>query len=218
MPNQRLFDSRHGKRAFVRLRSMLNNPRLTYHQIGSKFGLPRQRIARIATELAISGKQRQRERLSRRGPRIRFKEYPSGIRAVINKIRRAGLRVTPYNSPQRTVPNLVRTSLRMILVNDVLCTLQIRRAYQLKPNGREYVRFDVTAAIKRAKIALWALRNGRTTKLYIIPVTRLHSVPWVLMPLERKYNSNKPLKDLSRYKEAWHLLGRPGNHPHDNRR
>ena len=217
MRNKRLFDRRHGNGAFVRLRSMLNNPRFTYHQIGTKFGFPRQRIAQLAAELAINGRQRWHERLSRRGPRIvkDFKEYPSDTQAVINKLRRAGLRVTPYNSPQRTVPNLARTSLRMVLVNGVLCTIQIRRARRYEPNGREYVCFNVTEAIKRGKIALWALRNGRTTKLYIIPVTDLGKVSEVFMPRKRKYvvsTTKKPLKDLSRYEEAWHLLGGSGNH------
>jgi hypothetical protein len=39
------FDHFHGKGAFVRLRSMLNDPRFAYQHIANKFGLTRQYIA-----------------------------------------------------------------------------------------------------------------------------------------------------------------------------
>jgi hypothetical protein len=102
MPSQRLFDRRYGKGAFDRLRSMLADPASAYQDIADKLDLTRQRISQIANELGINGKHRQRERWSRRGPHIvkRFKEYPSDIQAVINKLRRTGFGVTPYNSPQ----------------------------------------------------------------------------------------------------------------------
>src|SRR5881628_1565118 len=105
------FDRLHGKGAFARLRSMLDNPQFAYQHIANKFGLTRQYIAQLANELDINGRQRERKRWSRREPRIikQFKEYPSDIRTVMNKLRRAGLRVTPYNSPQPSMPNSVRT-------------------------------------------------------------------------------------------------------------
>jgi hypothetical protein len=103
MVNKRLFDRRYGKGAFARLRSMLEDPGFAYQHIGNKFGLTRQYIAQLANELGINGRQRQRERSSRREPRIikKFKEYPSDIRTVMNKLRRAGLCLTPYNSPTK---------------------------------------------------------------------------------------------------------------------
>src|SRR6266542_3390091 len=109
------FDRFRGKGAFGRLRSMLNDPRFAYQEIANRFGVTRQYIAQLANELGINGMQGQRARLSRREPRVikQFKEYPSDIRGVINKLRRADLRVTPYNSPQPSVPNSVRTSLRV---------------------------------------------------------------------------------------------------------
>jgi len=213
MINSALFDRRYGNGAFARLHSMLDDAAFTYQQIANKFGLTRQSIALLANELGFKGRQRERVRLLRREPRIikQFKEYPSDVRAVKNKLRRAGLRVTPYNSPQPSMPNFLRTSLRMVLVNGVLCTIQLRRAYKLRPNGREYVRFDVTKAIKRAKVALWATRNGRATKLYVIPLSHLRKVSSVFMPSDGRYvdSSKKSRKDWTGYEEAWNLLDSP---------
>ncbi len=54
------FDVSHGEGAFHRLRSMLDDTRFTFQQIGSRFGLTRQRIAQLAKELGINARQRQR--------------------------------------------------------------------------------------------------------------------------------------------------------------
>src|SRR5438067_1262237 len=137
---QHRFDRFHGKGAFVRLRSMLADPLVAYEDIGSEFGVTRQYIAQLANELGIDGRQRQRERSLRREPRIikQFKEYPSDVRAVMNKLRRAGLLVTPYNSPQPSMPNLFHTLLKMVIVNGVLCSIQLRKGHKLRPNGRHY--------------------------------------------------------------------------------
>jgi len=209
---QQRFDHFHGKGAFVRLRSMLNDPRFAYQHIANKFGFTRQYIAQLANELSINGRQRQRKRSSRREPRIIKLEYPPSIRAVINKIRRSGNQVTPYIFPvQPSAPYRTWRSLKIVVVNGVLCTIQMLMGYKLRPNGREYVRFDVTKAIKRAKIALWATRNGRATKLYVIPLSHLRRVSSVFMPSDGKYaggSSKKPRKDWTRYEEARHLLGR----------
>src|SRR6266542_677124 len=126
---QKRFDHFHGKGAFARLRSMLADPRFAYQHIANKFGVTRQYIAQLANELDIKSRQRQREHLSPREPRIikQFKQYPPDIRAVMNKLRRAGLRVTPYNSPQPSVPNLFHTLLKMVIVNGVLCSIQLRK-------------------------------------------------------------------------------------------
>ncbi len=208
---QHRFDRFHGKGAFARLGSMLNDPRFAYGQIGSRFGFTRQYVAQIANELGINGRRRQRERMLRREPRIikQFKEYPSDIRAVMNKLRRAGLLVTPYNSPQPSMPNLFHTLLKMVIVNGVLCSIQLRKGHKLRPNGRHYARFDVNDATKRGKVALWAMRSGRVIRVYVIPLTHLRNVSSVYIPMEGKYavdNSNKPRKDWTRYEGAWHLL------------
>jgi hypothetical protein len=154
---------------------MLADPLVAYEDIGSKFGVTRQYIAQLANELGIDGTQRQRERSLRREPCIikQFKEYPSDVRAVMNKLRRAGLLVTPYNSPQPSMPNLFHTLLKMVIVNGVLCSIQLRKGHKLRPNGRHYARFDVNDATKRAKVALWAMRSLRRIKLYVVPLRHL---------------------------------------------
>ena len=206
------FDRNHGKGAFVRLRSMLGDPEFAYQEITNKFGLTRQHIAQLANELGINGRQRQRERTLRRGPHIVIKrvEYPAHIRAVINKIRRSGMRVTPYVFPvQPSAPHLARRSQTMVLVNGRLCTIQFRKGRKLRPNGREYVWFDTTVRVKRAEFALWAMRSNRSIKLYVIPLSHLRNVSSVYIPVEGKYavdNNNKPRKNWTRYEDAWHLL------------
>jgi hypothetical protein len=148
------FDRFHGKGAFDRLRSMLDDPACAYQEIGNKFGLTRQYIAQLANELGINGRQRQRERLSRRQPRIikQFNEYPSDIRAVINKLRRASLRVTPYNSPQPSVPkisaNVTKNGTRE---RRHFARSKSDRLSNSGPNGREYPRLDVGRDIRRGR-------------------------------------------------------------------
>jgi hypothetical protein len=209
--NDERFDRFHGKGAFARLRSMLDDPQFAYQHIGSEFDVTRQYIAQLAKQLGINGRQRERVRLSRREPRIikKFRQYPSEIRAVMNKLRRAGLRVVPYNSPQPSTPNRVRTSLKMILANGALCTIQVRPAFKFRPNGREYARLDVGRDVKRAQVALFAIRRGRTMKLYVIPLSHLRNISSVYIPANGKYatdSGKKPRKDWTRYERAWHLL------------
>jgi hypothetical protein len=183
MINSALFDRRYGNGAFARLHSMLDDAAFTYQQIANKFGLTRQSIALLANELGFKGRERERVRLSRREPHIikKFRQYPSEIRAVMNKLRQAGFQVAPYNSPQASIPNLFRTSSKMILVNDVLCTIQVRPAFKFRPNGREYARLDVGREMRRAQIALFAIRRGLTMKLYVIPLTHLRNISSVYM-------------------------------------
>ena len=59
------FDRIHGKGAFLRLCSMIADPAFAYEHIGGKFGLTRQRIAHVATELGVDGRQRRHERNAR---------------------------------------------------------------------------------------------------------------------------------------------------------
>ena len=99
--------------------------------------------------------------------------------------------------------------LKMVFVNSVSCSIQLRKGHKLRPNGRHYARFDVNHEVKRAKVALWAMRSGRTIKVYVIPLTHLRKVSSVYIPVGGKYavgSSHKPRKDWTRYENAWHLL------------
>jgi hypothetical protein len=107
MANNHSFDRVYGKRAFHRLRSLLDDPGFAYQQIGNKFGLTRQRISQLANESGVDARQRQRERTLRGKPYIITKQYPPPIRAVIAKIRRSGMQVMPYISPQPYRPNVL---------------------------------------------------------------------------------------------------------------
>jgi hypothetical protein len=205
------FDRRHGKGAFLRLCAMLADPAFAYQQIGDEFGLTRQRIFALATELGVDGQKRRHDRAFRVRPHVirRFTKYPPAIQAVIDKLRRAGLHVAPYNAPQPSRPNCLATSLKMILVNGVLCTIQVRPAFKFWPNGREYARLDVGRDIMKAKAALFAVRRGRTMKLYVIPTSHLRKVTSVYIPADGKYaadSSRKPRKDWTHYEGAWYLL------------
>jgi hypothetical protein len=208
------FDHRHGKGAFLRLCSMIAGPAFAYQHIGDKFDLTRQRIACIAAELGVDGKHRRHERAFRVRPHVirQFKKYPPIIQAVMDKLRRAGLQVAPYNSPQPSHPNTVRTSRKMILVNGIHCTIQVRPSFKFSPNGREYSRLDVGRDLMRAKAVLFAVRKGRTMKLYVIPTSHLRNISSVYIPSDGKYavgSSKKPRKDWTRYETAWHLLDHP---------
>jgi hypothetical protein len=76
---------------------MLADPSFAYQQIGDEFGLTWQRVAHIATELGLDGKQRRHDRAFRVRPHVirQFKRYPQVIQAVMDKLRRAGLQVAP---------------------------------------------------------------------------------------------------------------------------
>ncbi len=45
-----------------------------------------------------------------------------------------------------------------------------------KDNGRKYARFDVGSRTRRAKAAVFAMRSGRNTKLYVVPTADLRTV------------------------------------------
>jgi hypothetical protein len=210
---KRRFDRFHGKGAFARLRSMLDDPSLAYQHIGDKFGLTRQYISKLAKELGIDGirrrRQREGERVLRREPRVIKADYPPGIRSVINKIRRSGIRVRPHIFPPSQA-NVAWKSQKMVVVNGVLCTIQVRKGCTKGP-GHVYARFDVNREVKRAKVALWAMRSGRIMRVYVIPLTHLRNVSSVYIPADGKYtvgSGRKPRKDWTRYEGAWRLLGR----------
>src|SRR6266576_1273006 len=195
MANRHWFDLSHGEGAFRRLRSILDDPGFVYQQIGSRFGLTRQRIAQLAKELGINARQRQRERALRREPSVIKKQYALGVQAVIEKIRRSGMRVTQYNSHLSCRPSLVRRSQTMVLVNGVLCSIQVRKGHKFASYGREYARFDVNERTRKGKIALWAIRRGRAMKVYVIPITHLRKVSFIYIPVKGKTavgSSKKP--------------------------
>jgi hypothetical protein len=112
---------------------MLADPSFAYQQIGDEFGLTRQRIFALARELGVDGKQRRHDRAFRVRPHVirPFKNYPPATQAVIDKLKRAGLHVASYNAPQPSRPNCLVTSLKMIVVNGVLCTIQVRRPFKI---------------------------------------------------------------------------------------
>jgi hypothetical protein len=209
MPSKRLFDRRYGKGALARLQSMLHDPALAYECIASKFGLTRQYIAQIANELDIDGQRRRRERALKREPRRLTPVYPPDVLAVIDKIKRAGIQVTPYYAPQRALLNYVRRSKKMVFLNGVLCTIQIRTEYKPSPNGRLYVRFHVGRDMRRAKAGVFVIRRSDTMKIYIVPMRRLRGISAVFIPSDGKYvipGSKHRWKKWNHYENAWHLL------------
>ena len=131
----------------------------------------------------------------------------------MSKLRRAGLHVAPYNAPQPSAPNVLRTSLKIILVNGVPCAIQVRSAYKFQSYRREYARLDVGRDIRKGKVALFALRRSRRMKLYVIPISHLRNVSSVYIPADGKYaigGGKKPKKDWNLYENAWHWLGSGG--------
>jgi len=80
-----------------------------------------------------------------------------------------------------------RTSLKMILVNGALCTIQVRSAFKFRPNGREYARLDIGPRDEAAQVALLSIRRGRTLKLCVIPLTHLRNISSVYIPANGKY-------------------------------
>jgi hypothetical protein len=210
MASLALFDRRYGKGALARLRSLLDDPKITYGDIAKQLGVTKQRIGQLAKEFGVNGRQRERERISRRPPFITKDDYPSAVKAVIRAIRHCGIQVQPYTSMQRTQPRVGRQSHKLILANGSLCSIQVRKGHKLRLQGRDYVRFDICGETKRAKFALWGIKNGGALKLYVVPLNHLRNALSVYLPVEGKYavgSSKKPRKDWTRYEAAWHLLG-----------
>ena len=121
--------------------------------------------------------------------------------------------MAPYNAPQPSGPNVLRTSLKIILVNGVPCTIQVRSALKFSPYGCEYARLNVGRDIRKGKVALFALRRGRMMKLYVIPISHLRNISSVYIPADGKYaigGGKKPTKDWNLYENAWHWLGSGG--------
>jgi len=91
---------------------MLADPTFSYKKIGDEFGVTRQDISFLGKKLGVDARQRQHDRVR---PRIirNFEKYPATIQAVIDKLRRAGLRVDPYNAPQPSARNVSKTQERL---------------------------------------------------------------------------------------------------------
>ena len=188
---------------------MLDDPQLSFQQIGQKLGLSKQRIFQLAKRFGINGRQRQRERTLRREPYVIEEDYLPPVLDIIDKIKSYGYRVMPYNKLQPSRKTL-RRSQRMVLVNGVLCVIQLRPPRKRRPNGREYARFDVGSSTRRAKAAVFAMRRGRNTKIYVVPTADLRKVEFIYIPADGKYagSGKKPRRDWTRYENAWRLLGR----------
>lgn len=80
------------------------------------------------------------------------------------------------------------------------------------------MRFDVSVETKRAKFALWTVKNGRSMRLYVIPLTCLRNLSAVYIPADGKYavgHNVKPHTDWTRFEQAWHLLD-SGGRTHDD--
>lgn len=191
------------------MRSMLDDPWLSYQRIGDKLRLSKQRIAQLADKFGVNVEQRLRDRRLTRPPSIIVEPYPPPIAAVINKIKHSGLQVLPYHIRQLSRENISRRSQRMVFVNGVLCAIQVQPPRKRRPRGRQYVRFDVGPETRRAKAAVFAMKKGRTRKLYLVPTTVLRNVSYVYIPADGKYaggTARKPRRDWTRYENAWHLL------------
>ena len=197
-----------GKR-LVQLRSMRADPQFSFQHIGEKLGFTKQRISQFAKEFGINGRQRERERLLPRSSSVIEKDYLPGIRDIIETIKNCGFRVMPYKTPQPSRKNKLWRSQRMVLVNGVLCSIQVRPARKLRPSAREYARFDVGPRTRAAKAVVFAMRSGRSTKVYVVPTVDLRNVSYLYIPADGRYavgTGKKLQRDWTRYENAWHLL------------
>jgi hypothetical protein len=179
---------------------MLDDPTLCYQTIAQHFGVTRQRIAQIAADMGVDGRGRQRQRKLLTAVLQREPNYPANVRLVIQKLKRAGLEVTP-STP---------TAKRTLLVNGVLCRVYCRRAAITKGrSGREYVRFMVGKRTRAVKVALFAFWRDQRLKLYVLPVRALQTLSSIWVPYTGRYaggNKKKPKRDWTAYEEAWDQL------------
>jgi hypothetical protein len=89
-------------------------------------------------------------------------DYPANVRVVIQKLKRAGLKVSPYRAPRSQSGNLAPAAKRRVLVNGVLCRIYCRRpAIITGRTGRQYVQFFVGKRTMAVKVALFAFWRDR---------------------------------------------------------
>jgi hypothetical protein len=181
----RLLDHRDKQEALPGIRSMLADPSLCYQTIGKHFGVTRQRIAQIAAEMGVDGRRRQRERQLRMAAAglQREADYPANVRVVIQKLKRAGLKISPYRAPRSHRPDFAPAAKRRVLVNGVLCRIYCRRAAIITGRtGHEYVQFFIGKRTRAVKVALFAFWKDRSLKLYVVPVRDLNKLSAIWIP------------------------------------
>lgn len=215
MISEHRFDRRFGKGAFARLRLMLRDETRTYAQIGSLFGITKQRISQLAQFLRINGSRRQRKRNSRRPPCLTNTraEYPPKVRLVLGELERRGIPVaTYYNVYQHS--HIAQKQLTTVLVKGVPCKIGYRNVDKVD----RFTKFWVSPPVRKAKAVVWGIQRGSTFRLYVIPLSELKNVTYVYIPVTGRYigTSRKPIRDWTRFENAWHLL-REGSPTHSNR-
>ena len=152
------------------------------------------------------GKRRRQRRLTR-SPTTIVKNYSPAVEAVIKKIKRRGLQVLPYDARIQSVENLYWRSQSKILVNGILCAVQVHSERKYRPGSRYYARFEVGPKLRKAKVAVLGVRKDGATPLYVVPTKDLRNIDNVYIPANGKYGTfKKPRKDWTRYQDAWYLL------------
>jgi hypothetical protein len=139
------------------LLSLLIDSQHTYEAIGRRFGVSKQRIGQLALIMGIDGRQRERQRISRRRTSSR-NGYSADVLAVIRAIKRLGLEVLPYG--HRYGKRLLYTaSKQTVLINSVPCRIYCRRHDHGHHGEGKYVQFYAGRWMKGAKVAVLAVIN-----------------------------------------------------------
>jgi hypothetical protein len=206
MTYEESFDSLYGKESFARLRRLLQDPILSYEQIGGEFGVTRQRVSQLAQLMGINGRRRERERINRRLPCVANKraKYPFAVRQVLGELQRRGISAAPHYTLSKRHRRVAYKQLRSVLVNGVLCKV----GYRNTKKGARFTPFRVTVETRKAKAVVWGVRHGSTLRLYVIPLTELENIKRINIPVTGAYirTSRKPIRDWTLFENAWHLL------------
>lgn len=206
MTDEHIFDSLHGKGTYSRLRRLFQEETLSYAQIGYEFGLTRQRISQLAQNLGINGRRRQRECSNRRPLCVVNKrdEYSSAVRQVLGELERRGILVAPHYTLLKRYSRVAYKQLTTVLVNGVPCKINYRNTRK----GARFITFRVTVETRKAKAVVWGVERGSAFRLYVIPLTELKNVTRLNIPVtgEYKWTWRKPIRDWTRFEDAWHLL------------
>ena len=198
MTSPAVFDRIHGRNAFSGLRTLLQNPELSYREIGKKLGLTKQPIAQLAKQMGLDVARRMHRQLTAL-PQVVDKDYPANVAAVIRKLKQAEVTAGPYIVAQPCRKNLFWKSLTKVLVNGRLCAIKVRSRRKYKANGRYYARFDM-GRDRGAKALLLAI-IGDPMKLYVVPRSHLRSISAIYIPGDgKKYHPRlaKGLPEIGR--------------------
>lgn len=97
------FNRKHGNGALARLRVLLQEPSLTYAQIGFKIGLSKQRVSQLAQQFKIDGRRRLRKRArSHAPPKINKRaNYTFRTWFFLRELKRRGISVAPHYAINR---------------------------------------------------------------------------------------------------------------------